>query len=542
MRRVFQRIGGGFLSFLPAIAVLTSWPLMPGTQGPGGFLHCLDLFMKKILVALAGVVALSTAGCAWITWHTGKSMPTRMDALLEHANQQLQVALGHEGEAKIELLWSAFHTFSADARYRVTYESVGQDPVQLEFVDRIEYGPLPWSRVKRMQLMPVMATSNFSLVKTEGSATWFSASKGEVPLRGGISVNYEETINTHVEFAPFEITEQDYSLTSSGGSLLLNSAQGDDTVAISGEMERLRIHLKSENIRSVYVYLAGIDVNAHLGTGLQGLRTGWLKVGSTDVGFQSAGKTLSFGRAAFHDEYQVAEDGYSRKQIIVAPNIRLAGWPYGSARLAWRVEGLDPAALKGFLQGRRSGVWGTMNAVDVAETNGANTDPKGLLSESDDRLEAAMLKLLTNRPKFVIEELSFKTSEGESRADMSVQFRRPDDDRISFADLIEQMPESGNVNLEISKSTIDEWARPFNLGRLTADTMRGAFNSRTLWEILSSEAERSSFLEVVDDSILMKLQLSPPDDVDLNGKKMTREEFLRTIWIDMARRSLSALH
>ncbi len=542
MRRVFQRIGGGFLSFLPAIAVLTSWPLMPGTQGPGGFLHCLDLFMKKILVALAGVVALSAAGCAWITWHTGKSMPTRMDALLEHANQQLQVALGHEGEAKIELLWSAFHTFSADARYRVTYESVGQDPVQLEFVDRIEYGPLPWSRVKRMQLMPVMATSNFSLVKTEGSATWFSASKGEVPLRGGISVNYEETINTHVEFAPFEITEQDYSLTSSGGSLLLNSAQGDDTVAISGEMERLRIHLKSENIRSVYVYLAGIDVNAHLGTGLQGLRTGWLKVGSTDVGFQSAGKTLSFGRAAFHDEYQVAEDGYSRKQIIVAPNIRLAGWPYGSARLAWRVEGLDPAALKGFLQGRRSGVWGTMSAVDVAETNGANTDPKGLLSESDDRLEAAMLKLLTNRPKFVIEELSFKTSEGESRADMSVQFRRPDDDRISFADLIEQMPESGNVNLEISKSTIDEWARPFNLGRLTADTMRGAFNSRTLWEILSSEAERSPFLEVVDDSILMKLQLSPPDDVDLNGKKMTREEFLRTIWIDMARRSLSALH
>ncbi|MCU1722386.1 YdgA family protein [Pseudomonas sp. 5P_5.1_Bac1] len=498
--------------------------------------------MKKILVALAGVVALGAAGCAWITWHTGKSMPTRMDALLEHANQQLQVALGHEGEAKIELLWSAFHTFSADARYRVTYESVGQDPVQLEFVDRIEYGPLPWSRVKRMQLMPVMATSNFSLVKTEGSATWFSASKGEVPLRGGISVNYEETINTHVEFAPFEITEQDYSLTSSGGSLLLHSAQGDDTVAISGEMERLRIHLKSENIRSVYVYLAGIGVNAHLGTGLQGLRTGWLKVGSTDVGFQSAGRTLSLGRAAFHDEYQVAEDGYSRRQIVVAPNIRLAGWPYGSARLAWRVEGLDPAALKGFLQGRRSGVWGTMNAVDVAETNGADTDPKGLLSESDDRLEAAMLKLLTNRPKFVIEELSFKTSEGESRADMSVQFRRLDDDRISFADLIEQMPESGNVNLEISKSTIDEWARPFNLGRLTADTMRGAFNSRTLWEILSSEAERSPFLEVVDDSILMKLQLSPPDDVDLNGKKMTREEFLRTIWIDMARRSLSALH
>lgn len=515
MRRVFRRIGGGSLSLLPAIAVLTSRPLMPGTQGPGGFLHCLDLVMKKILIALAGVVALSAAGCAWITWNTGKSMPTRMDALLVHANQQLQVALGHEGKAKIELLWSAFHTFSADARYRVTYEAVGQDPVQLEFVDRIEYGPLPWSRLKRMELKPVMATSNFSMVKTEGSSTWFSASKGEIPLRGAIKVNYDETVNTQLQFAPFEIKEQNYSLSSSGGSLFLNSAQDDNTVTISGEMERLNIHLKHENIRSVYVYLVGAGMNAQWGAGIQGLRTGWLKVHSRDAGFQSAGNTLSLGRFALHDDYQVAEDGYSRRQTVTAPNIRLAGWPFGSARLAWRVEGLDPAALKGFLQGRRSGV----------------------LSESDDRVEAAMLRLLTNRPRFVLEELSFKTTEGESRADMSVQFRRPDDDNISFADLIEQMPESANLNLEISKSTIDVWGRAFKLKRFTADAMLGVFESRTLWEILASEAERSPFLEVVDDSMLMKLQLGPPDDVDLNGKKMTREEFLKTIWITMTKRS-----
>lgn len=475
--------------------------------------------MKKILIALAGVVALSAAGCVWITWSTGRSMPTRMDALLEHANQQLQVALGHEGEAKIELLSSNFHTFSADARYRVTYESVGQDPVQLEFVDRIEYGPLPWSRLKRMELKPVMATSNFSLAKTEGSTTWFSASKGEIPLRGGIKVNYDETINTHLQFASFEIKEQSYSLSSSGGSLFLNSTQDDNTVTISGEMERLNIHLKHGNMRSVYVYLVDVGMNAHWGAGLQGLRTGWLKVGSRDAGFQSAGKTLSLGGFALHDDYQVAEDGYSRRQIVIAPNIRLAGWPFGSARLAWRVEGLDPAALKGFLQERRSGV----------------------LSESDDRVEAAMLRLLTNRPRFVLEELSFKTMDGESRADMSVQFRRPDDDNISFDDLIEQMPESANLNLEISKSTIDLWGRAFNLRRYTADAMFGVFESRTLWEILSSEAERSPFLEVVDDSMLMKVQLSPPDDVDLNGKKMTREEFLRTIWITMAKRSMSSL-
>lgn len=51
----------------------------------------------------------------------------------------------------------------------------------------------------------------------------------------------------------------------------------------------------------------------------------------------------------------------------------------------------------------------------------------------------------------------------------------------------------------------------------------------------------ASFLEVVDESMLMKLQLGPPDDVDLNGKKMTRAEFLRMIWVTMAKRSQPSL-
>ena len=41
--------------------------------------------------------------------------------------------------------------------------------------------------------------------------------------------------------------------------------------------------------------------------------------------------------------------------------------------------------------------------------------------------------------------------------------------------------------------------------------------------------------------MLMKLQLGPPDDVDLNGKKMTRAEFLRMIWVTMAKRSQPSL-
>ncbi|WP_075806128.1 DUF945 family protein [Pseudomonas putida] len=81
--------------------------------------------MKKILIALGVLVSLGVLAA----WYTGKMLPQRLDAVLVQVNQQLKVALGFEGKARIELLSLDARTFGADARYRLTLEQ--RDPDEL---------------------------------------------------------------------------------------------------------------------------------------------------------------------------------------------------------------------------------------------------------------------------------------------------------------------------------------------------------------------------------------------------------------------------
>ncbi len=485
--------------------------------------------MKKVVIALCGVVALGAAGCTLIAWNTGKLMPERINAMLEHANQQLQVALGHEGEATIELLSLSPNTFSSDARYRVTYQAVGRDPVLLEFADHIEYGPLPWSKVKQLQLMPVMAASNFSLEKTQSSSPWFAFSKGEVPVQGHITVNYDETVSTQISVAPLEIFARGVKWDSSAISLRMDSIKGAETVRVVGKMANLKVQQEEKSPYPLVLDLEGATLIAQLGAGAHGLHTGWLKMNLRDIRLALGDKALSFGRFARHDTYEFAEDGYSARQTFSVENMQFAGWPYGSARLVWRAEGLDPAALRNMLNLRNGPAWNQIKAAAAQEASAAATGGAQSQDDAGTEFHAALSNLLANRPRVVVEELSFKTSGGESRADLEVQLRRPDTDDSSLAGLVTQMSESARINLKLSKATVDAWEGPFSLRMYMRDINTGQPLSRRWWDIVSREARRDPLLVVTDDSVVMDLRLKTPDDIELNGKKINREEFSRVI-------------
>ena len=67
---------------------------------------------------------------------------------------------------------------------------MGKQPMVFLFADHIEHGPLPWSRIKTFKWMPVMATSNYSLVKTPFTEKWFAAAKDQSPLKGRVTIGF----------------------------------------------------------------------------------------------------------------------------------------------------------------------------------------------------------------------------------------------------------------------------------------------------------------------------------------------------------------
>ncbi|HCN47171.1 MAG TPA: hypothetical protein DIT18_17175 [Pseudomonas sp.] len=447
--------------------------------------------MKKKLIALGGVFALGVAACTSIAWYTGTLLPGRVDDLLVQANEQLRVALGHNGEARIELLSLDARTFGSDARYRVTYTAAGKEPVQLEFADRIEYGPLPWSRVKRLQLLPVMAASNLSLVETEASAAWLATMKHEGSLQAQLSVDYGGSISSSVELESFGLEEGGLSVSFSGVRLYLDSTKEEETARISGVVGLIRAHKKETGIT---FDLKDITVNAQLGAGADGLRTGWVATSASGAEARMAGRVMSLGRVTQEDTYQVAEDGYSVRQVFSASNVRAESISIGSARLAWRVEGLDPLAWKDFLQG-----------------------PTG------DDFDAVVLRLLASNPRVALEELSLKSPRGEARADLVAQLQSPGVEKISYDDLIGQAVGSVQANFNVSKALIDHLGHYFETPRMQVMGWHG--QRTTLWEELSAAARSNPLLAVTDDGVLMNLRLAKPDDVELNGKKLSMDEF-----------------
>lgn len=127
--------------------------------------------MNKPLGVLVGIVViagvLNTAGA----WYTGTKIEGELKTSIAEANKEMAAQLaGSATHGSIELVSIETHLYSSTAHYRLTLQddAEGSDPqpVELLFVDHIEHGPLPWSRIKTFKWAPVMAVSNYALEKT----------------------------------------------------------------------------------------------------------------------------------------------------------------------------------------------------------------------------------------------------------------------------------------------------------------------------------------------------------------------------------------
>ncbi len=109
--------------------------------------------MNKPLGVLAGIVViagvLNTAGA----WYTGTKIEGVLQTAIQEANQEMATQLkGTSVQGNVELVSLERHLYNSTAHFRVTLEdhASGPDaqPLELLFIDDIEHGPLPWSRIK----------------------------------------------------------------------------------------------------------------------------------------------------------------------------------------------------------------------------------------------------------------------------------------------------------------------------------------------------------------------------------------------------------
>ncbi|MFJ4371721.1 YdgA family protein [Pseudomonas japonica] len=475
--------------------------------------------MKKALV-IGGLVVVGAAACSAVAWYTGKQLPEVLETSLAQSNRQLAAALSGSGTGKVELLSLESGVFSSDARYRVTLEGVEGEHVQLDFSDHLEHGPFPWSRVKRLQLLPVMAASSYALEKTDDSAPWFAAAGEQAPLQGSMSVGYGGAIRNELRVMPFEVSDEDgFSLSFSGLTLHLDSALEGEGLRLRGELERVAMASGGEGPTSVT--LKGVALSTDFNMSGYGYFVGSMNVDIAESALSFGdSQSLRFGKFEQRDVYRIEEGGLSLKQAVNLADISFSGKPIGSARMAWRVERLNPEAVGSLVK------WYEQNLAQLESMALGLTPDTGAAMLDDPRLQAPLRQLLAGGPRVALEELAFKTANGESRLaiDLDLSAQAPQD--VPLEQAFAQSVKSMQTDLKLSKPMLGDLAAlRATLEGLDAEQVRQASASG---EMVGMIALQSQLATVQGDDILMRLGYAD-GQVDFNGQKMTVDQFAELV-------------
>jgi len=475
--------------------------------------------MKKALV-IGGLVVAGAAACTGVAWYTGKQLPEVLETSLAQSNRQLAAALSGSGTGKVELLSLESGVFSSEARYRVTLDGVEGEHVQLEFADHLEHGPFPWSRVKRLQLMPVMAASNYALAKTDDSAPWFAVTGEQAPLQGSMSVGYGGGLRNELRMLPFEISDEDgFSLSFSGLTLHMDSTLEGEGLRLQGELERVAMATGGE--APVSVTLKGLALSTDFSMSNYGYFVGAMNIDIAESALSFGdNQSLRFGKFEQRDVYQIEEGGLSLKQAANLADISFSGKPIGSARMAWSVERLNPEAVGSLVK------WYEQNVPQLESMALGLTPDTGAAMLDDPQLQAPLLQLLAGGPRIALEELAFRTANGESRFDFKLDLSGQVPEGVALDQAFAQSVKSLQTNLKISKPMVGDLAAlRATLDGLDAEQVRQASASG---EMVGMLALQSQLATVKGDDILMQLGYAD-GQVDFNGQKMTVDQFAELV-------------
>lgn len=480
--------------------------------------------MKKSANIALGVVVVAGALITAGAWYTGTRLEGVLADAVQQGNQQMQAALaGHNDKASIELLSLDRHFFTSTAHYKFKFQSdrlnEGQ-PVELLFVDTIEHGPLPWSRVKSLKLMPVMAASNLVLEKNVYSEKWFAMTQGESPLTGHFSIGYDRSSQGRVDFLPFQFTENDGSFKFSGFTINASGSADGQKLEANGVLGSLDVIANSDQ-GSVHLILNDVTFNTGGTKGKSGFYLGHSDAKIASASFQAAGQpAVQFKNFTNTSLLQEVEGNLNAQVSYDIGNISFNGKDIGSSQMLWKFSNFDIASTKALMQIYQDKI--QPQAQAAAAMDEAYTPH---LSPADQALvQAEVGKLLAAKPHIELEKLSLKTANGESLFNLKMDLGNPSSLDQPAPQLLKQLLTELDAKLVLSKPMIQDLATMQAMSSGQTDPAAIAAQAKGAADTVGSMAVMLQVGKVDGDNVVTSLHYAN-DMVDFNGVRMTAEQF-----------------
>jgi uncharacterized protein YdgA (DUF945 family) len=480
--------------------------------------------MKKSVNIAVGVIVVAGVLVTAGAWYTGKRLEGALGDAIQQGNQQLQAAfVGHEGKASVELLSLDRHFFTSTAHYKLNVQDPKFNdgkPVELLFVDNIEHGPLPWSRVKSLQLVPVMAASNLQIEKNAFSEKWFAMTNGQPPLTGHFSMGYDRAALGRVDLLPFEFNDQTGAFKFSGFTLNASGSGDGQKLEANGVLGSVDVTATSEE-GPVHLTLKDFSFNTGGTKGQSGFYLGHTDAKIASAEFQAAGQPAVQLKDFVNTSLLQEVEGNLNAQVTYdIGNISFDGNNIGAMQMLWKFGNFDIASTQALMKLYQEKV---QPQAQAAAAVGETYTPH--LSPADQALvQAEVSKLLAAKPHIELEKLSLKTASGESQFKLSMDLGNPSALDQPGAELLKQLLTQLNAKLVLSKPMIKDLAALRAKSNGLTDAAAIAQQADAAAESVGGMAVMLQLGKVEGDNIVSSLQYAN-DVVDFNGVKMSAQQF-----------------
>ncbi|WP_426202151.1 YdgA family protein [Pseudomonas sp. TWP3-1] len=487
--------------------------------------------MNKSAGVLLGIVVAIGAISAGGAWYTGTKIEGVLNTAVVDANKELQTAMaGSNGTAALELVSLERGTFSSTAHYRLKGEGemFGEAPVELLFVDHIEHGPLPFSRLVSLKWLPVMATSHYELEKTPTTEKWFAAANGAAPLKGVVNIGYDQSTTGNLELLPLETALDDKSsLKFSGLNMDISASAQAQKVKADGYMDSFKLTSVAEDQTPVQIELNGLTLASNLAKSSYGYYTGsnTLELTSSKTTFgakQSVLGVKNFEMKNLTEEKGTSASGRADYKI---GEVTLNDKKIGEANLAMSLKNLDIPSAMSLMQVYQTKLQPYEKAAAEATAAGLPAPELKLTPAEETQVKADLQKLLAAGPQLALENFSLKTANGESRATMVIDLTKPASMDLPPDQLTRQLIALLDINVQVSK--------PMMVDLLSVQAqVDGQTDPKTIVEQATATADMFAGMAVGTQlatldgtNVSTKLHYAA-NQVEFNGQKMTVEQFV----------------
>lgn len=487
--------------------------------------------MKKTTGVL-GLVVVVAAACTAGAWYTGKQLPEVLSQAVAQANAQLKLSAG---DVTLELASVESHLYSSTVHYRIKANNlmVGEElrSFELGFVDRVEHGPLPWSRLKALKLMPVMAYSNYALEKDAVTADWFAASGDVPPIYGHNSLGYDGSTDGTFIMPPMELSEAGQSLVKfSGLNVQATGTRNAEQVTFSGNSANLNFNLVDQSGAPVKIALKDLSLVGTMNKAASGFYFGKANMALGEVSVATGPQQKVLLMKGLEQNSQSEADGAKLSGTVAykVADINFDGQPVGSSEMLWRLQNLDMDALQALAAWHQS----RLPEFQAAAAQGEVFPSLPMNEAEKTQVYGNVQQVLAAKPQIALENFSFKTANGESRFSLSVDLAKPASLELPPAELYKQMIAQVQSSLQLSKPMIGDLA--VLQARLAGQSDAQVLSAQAsqAGEMVGMMAVQSQMATVQGNDIVTRLHYAD-GMVDFNGQKLTVEQFASLIMANL---------